>query len=70
MTRIQAQILINQFNNLNINQKFQMTAATAVNYVLIPFEGNINPGNQQGIKIYFQAKKEIDREDEKLYISV
>ena len=37
-----------------------------VNYMLSPFEGNINPENPQGTKLYLQAKKEIDKESEKL----
>ena len=38
----------------------------AVNYVLITFEGNINPGYPKGIKLYLQAKKvdrQINRQD-------
>ena len=54
LTRIQAQILINRFNHININQPFQMAD---VKYVLIPFEGNINSGDPTGIKIYPQAAK-------------
>ena len=44
VTRSKAQILINQFCNLSINQKFHM-AATVMNYVIIPFEGNIHRGD-------------------------
>ena len=40
------------------------------NYVLITFEGNINTGYPQGIKIYLQAAKEIDKEVDKLDILV
>ena len=53
--RIQAQIIINQFINININQQVHMAA---VNYVLVSFEGNINPGDATGIKIYIQATKQ------------
>ena len=41
----------------------------ALNYVLIPSEGNINPGYPTGIKLYLQATKEIDKETDKLDIS-
>ena len=30
-----------------------------VNYMLIPFEGNINPGYPQGFKVYLQETKDI-----------
>ena len=43
MTRRQSQILINQFNILSIDQPVQMEDPV-VNYVLITFKGNINPG--------------------------
>ena len=49
-TRRQAQTLMNQFNNLSINKKFQM--ADAVNYVLSPFEVSKNIGDSQGLKLY------------------
>ena len=68
LTRRQAQLLINQFNNININEQFHM--AYPINYVLIPFEGRINPGDTTGLKTYLQAKKEINRESDKLDISV
>ena len=45
-------------------------AATVANYVLSPFRGNINPRDPQGIKLYLQATKEIDKESDKLYILV
>ena len=41
-----------------------------VNYVLIPFEGNINYGYPTGIKLCFQATREIDKETDNLDISV
>ena len=46
MTRIQSQILIYQFNLIKFNQQIEMDAAPAVNYVLSPFEGDINNGNK------------------------
>ena len=42
----------------------------AVNLVPIPFEGSINPGDPTGIKLYFQANKEIDEGIGKLDILV
>ena len=39
--------------------------AYAVKYFLIPFEGNINPRHTQGLKIYLQAIKDIEKEAEK-----
>ena len=68
LTRIQAQILINLFKHLSINQQVQMSYP--VNYVLIPFKGSINPGDPQGIKNYLQATNVIDKEADKLDISV
>ena len=41
-----------------------------VNYVLSPFEWNIKPVNPQAIIIYLKATKEIDKEADKIYISV
>ena len=41
-----------------------------VNSVLIPFEGNIYPGDPTGLKLYLQGTKKIDEETYKLYISV
>ena len=69
VTRSQAQIIINQFRNLSINQQVQM-AVLVVNYMLSPFEGNTNPGYTQGLNLYLQATKEIDKETDKLDISV
>ena len=65
--RGQAQILINQFNNLSINQQNNMAAP--INYVLSPFEGNTNTGYPQGIKLYLQSTKKIDKEYDKLDVS-
>ena len=45
-------------------------AAQVVNYVLIPFEGNINPGDPQGLKIYPQTTKDIDKEYDRLNFSI
>ena len=59
--RRQAPILINQFNNISTNQQVQM-ASTVVNYVLIPFRENINPGDPQGLKLYLKAIKEKTRD--------
>ena len=67
-TIIQSQILINQFNNLNINQKFHMDAP--VNHFLIPFEGIIHTKDPQGIKFYLQETNDIDKESDKFYIPV
>ena len=39
-----------------------------VNYVLNPFGVNINTGYLQGIKLYLQATKYIDKEIDKLDI--
>ena len=64
---LQAKTLINRFNHLNINQPVNMAD---VDYLLIPFEGNINHGYSTGIKIYLQATKDIDKETDSLYISV
>ena len=45
-------------------------ADPAVNYVLNSFEGNINPGDPQGLKLYLQETKEIDQESDKLDVAV
>ena len=42
----------------------------AVNYVISPFEGNINFVNPTGIKLYLWETKEIEKETYKLDISV
>ena len=41
-----------------------------MNYVLSPFEGKINPGYPHGLKLYLKSTKEIDKESDKLDISV
>ena len=66
-TRRQSQLIIKQFNNININHPVQMTA---MNNVLSPFEGNIHFGYPTGVKLYLQATKEIYKETSMLYISV
>ena len=43
---------------------------TVVKNVLSPFEGNKNLGNPKGIKFYLQSTKDIDKEADKLDISV
>ena len=55
LTIREAQLLINKFNNININQQVQM--ADPINYMLRTFEGNINTGDPTGIKLYLQATK-------------
>ena len=67
MTRRQSHLLVNQFNHLNTNQQFQMTA---VNDLLSLFEENINPGDPTELKLYFQTTKNIDKATDKLDISV
>ena len=42
----------------------------AMNDVRISFQGNINPDDPTGIKIYLQATKGIDKETDKLDVSV
>ena len=44
--------------------------AAPVNYVLIPFKGNRNSGDPQGLILYLQTTKFIDKECDKLDISV
>ena len=64
----QTQTLINKFNNLSINQQDRM--GDIANYVLIPFEGIINNVYPQGFKFYIREAKDIDKEYDKLDISV
>ena len=56
LTSLQAHTLINRLNHLDINEPLQMVA---LNYVLSPFEWNINPGYPKGLKLYLQEMKEI-----------
>ena len=58
LTRRQAQLLINQFSHRNISQPVHMSA---VNYVLIPSEGNIHHGYPTGLRRFLWATKEIDK---------
>ena len=67
LTILQAQRLINWFKYLNTNQTIQ---TADVHYVISLFEGNTNPRGPKGIKLYFQTNKEIDKETDKLDISV
>ena len=69
MTRGEKKLLIAHLNNLNTNTQVQIMA-TAVKYVLIPFEVNINLGDLQGIKLYLWSTKNIEKEAAKLDISV
>ena len=46
-----SQLLINMLNNKKINQQVKMSAPV-LNYVISPFEGNINPGDPQWLKFY------------------
>ena len=57
LARIQAQILINQFNNIDINQQFHMDDDPDLNYVVSPIEVKINIEDQQGVKLCLKAKK-------------
>ena len=68
LTKRQAQIFIYQFNILSINQQIFM--ASPVKYMLIAFEGNINIGYPQGLIIHLRDTMYIDKEAEKLDISV
>ena len=70
LTIIHSYALINEFNIINTNQQVYMADAPAVRYALSPFEETINPRYQYGIKLYFQAKKEIDKEFDKLDVLV
>ena len=67
LTTIEEQILINQFNNININRQVHMDSAPAMNYVISPFEGNINTGYQQRLRFFLQATKDIYKEYETWY---
>ena len=60
LTIRQTQLLIEQLLKLNVNQQVQ-NIVTAVNYALRPFGGNINTGYPQGIKLYLQATKDIEK---------
>ena len=68
LTIIESQLLIKTFNNININQQVKMAAP--INCVLSQFEGNINHVDTTGLRLYLQSIKKIDKEAEKLDISV
>ena len=63
----QAKTLIIIFKHPKMNQPVHMAA---VNYVLSPFEGNIDPGYPTGIKLYLQSTKDINKETDKINITV
>ena len=42
----------------------------AVNDELILFEGNINPGDQSGLRTHLQGTNDIEKETDKIDISV
>ena len=44
--------------------------AAWVSFVLGPFEENILTGDQQGLRLYIQATKDIDKESDKIDITV
>ena len=67
LMRSESQLLTNQFRNLKTNQPVQMNS---VNDILISFEVNKNPGYTTALKLYIQETKNIDKETDKLYISV
>ena len=67
LTITQQQDLITQFENLTLDQQVQ-NMAELVNDALRPFEGNIDTGYSQGIKLYIQATKDTEKEADKLYI--
>ena len=61
LARRQARIIITQLNNLNLYQPSHMVSPVA-NYLLSPFEDNINHGDPYRIKLYIQEKYYIDKE--------
>ena len=67
VTISQSHILINEFSKLSINKQVWM-AAPVVQYVLSPFEGDINPVDPHGIILYLQSTNDIYEEDYKLDI--
>ena len=42
----------------------------AVNFVIIPFNGGIDPRDLQGMQIYIHSAEDIEKEAKKLDISV
>ena len=69
LTIRQVQSLIAPFNILSSNPEVQVQdnrpvqimASPQVNYLIIPIEGNINPGEPQVIKLYVQTTQEIEK---------
>ena len=59
LTRRKVQLLIKKFKNININQPVNMV--DPVKYVIRQFKGNINPRDPQGIKLYLQSTKGIEK---------
>ena len=51
LTRRQEHLFIIELNHINTNQPVQMET---MNYVISPFEGNINTGYPTGLKLYPQ----------------
>ena len=69
LTRRQAQSIISQLKNLHVDPQVQ-TMLDQFKYMLIPFEENTNPRYPQGLSIYLQETKDIEKEADKLDISV
>ena len=75
---IQVQAPISLFNKLSVNaqvrlqfnQTLQIMVPPQVNYSLVSFERKKNHREPQEIKLYIQAKIEIYKEADKLYITV
>ena len=67
LKRRQLKELIAQLDNLNINPHI---IEAQVNYVLKIFEAKINLRYPHGLKLYLKSTKEIDKESDKLDISV
>ena len=70
VTISQAQLPIIKYSNLSIYQQVHMDDPV-VNYIISPFEVNINPGDPQGTKTYLQATKDVGvvpAPDEKNYL--
>ena len=67
LASLQSQTLINWLNLISINEPVQMAA---VNYVPIPFERKMDPGDPTSFKLYLQTTKKIDKETDKLDISL
>ena len=61
-TRSQKRNIVAQFEDLRVNQQ-EHNMENPMNYLLIPFEGNINNGYPQGINIYLQETSDINTRD-------